>query len=468
MKKQLARTMALLTLMTAAIGASACAKAKDKSDDIDMTVSIEGIQSKYDASLYQYSGEPVTLTMSHWDSDGATIERAVVEAVLDGFKLRYPTINVELDIISDYETTYATNISTDNMHDVFMVSDGVFANWAPGGKMVNLDPYIQASELIDLSGMYESVLPRYQYNSSTGLSGSGSQLVIPKDISAHVMFYNKDYFEAKGVALPPSDRIMTMTEAVEMWKALTTYSGNEIEVYGVAGLLMEGLVWSGGGDFLNDERNGFPTDAADIAAVKQAYAFIQDAYYKHKITPTSSFSSGMDAATLFSLEKVATVITGSWSVTSFRTLDFDWDIAYVPAFETNPELNGWSGSVGYAISNKCANKEAAWKLVEYIGSKEGQEILSATGFQFPLYKEIGLSKDYLDRESALGPANYEVFINSANKQPAGTWTYNKNTQWKELGYDMYSEYLLHDDASERWTVDYFLQRVQSKVNEYLA
>lgn len=438
-------------------------------EDDDTTISIESIQSKYDASKYVYDGEPVTITMSHWDSDGATQERAVLQKLLTAFKNRYPTIDVKLDIISDYETTYATNIATDNLHDVFMVSDGVFANWSTGGKMVNLTPYIEASDLVDLSGMFKSVVTRYQYNSSTGLTGSGAQLVMPRDISAHVMYYNKDYFAEKGIALPPSDRIMTIDEAVDMWQKLTEKdAAGNIEVYGVAGIEMEGLVWSAGGDFLNDTRNGFPTEEKDLAALRKAYGFIQDAYFKYEITPPSEFSSGMDPTTLFSQQRVATVLAGSWKVSSFRTLSFDWDIAYVPAFTENPKQNSWSGSVGYAISNACKNKEAAWKLVEYIGSKEGQEILSATGFQFPIYESIGLSEEYLSREAALKPNNYEVFIHSAAEQPAGTWTYTKNAQWKELGYDRYSEYILHSNKEKRMTIDDFMKNVKTAVNEYLA
>lgn len=459
--------VACATMMLGCTAFSACFS--QPSTDEDVTISIESIQAKYDADLYVYDGAPVTLTMSHWDSDGATLERAVLETLLDGFSRRYPTITVKLDIISDYETTYANNIATNNLHDVFMVSDGVFANWSTGGKMVNLDPYIQSSDLVDLSGMYPSVVSRYQYDSTSGLTGTGAQLVMPRDISAHVMYYNKDYFAQRGVALPPSDRIMTMEEAVSMWQALTERNDSgEIETYGVAGLSMEGLVWSGGGDFLNDSRTGFPTEESDVKALRQAYQFIQDAYYTTEITPPAEFTVGMDATTLFSQQRVATVIAGSWNVSSFRTLSFDWDIAYAPAFETNPTANAWSGSVGYAINNACANKQAAWKLVEYIGSEEGQEILAATGFQFPLYQDIGLSEEYLSRESALKPANYEVFIHSAMKQPGGTWLYTKSTQWKELTYDMYSEYLLNRDAGKRWTVDYFLQRVEAAVGQYIG
>ncbi len=466
-RKMVAIASMLMTgVMVTAIGAG-CGGGVGQ--DLDLSVSIESIQAKYDASLYQYSGEPVTIRMSHWDSDGATLERAVLETLLTAFKNRYPTIDVKLDIISDYENTYATNIATNNLHDVFMVSDGAFTNWAGGGKMVNLTPYIQASDLVDTSGMYPSVVSRYQYDAVTGLTGSGAQLVMPRDISAHVMYYNKDYFAAKGIAEPPKDRVMTIDEATELWQALTERdSSGDIEVYGVAGLEMEGLVWSAGGDFLNDARTGFPTEQNDLDALKRAYQYIQDAFFKYEVTPPSEFSSGMDPTTLFSMQRVATVIAGSWCVSSFRTLDFDWDIAYAPAFEENPSQNSWSGSVGYAISNDCPNKEAAWKLVEYVGSQEGQEILSATGFQFPLYEDIGLSEGYLKRESSLKPNNYEIFIHSVATQPAGTWMYTKSTQWKELAFDMYSEYIFHNDPEKRWTIDYFLERVKKDVNQYLA
>ncbi len=471
MKKNKTKVIAPILLSGVMVAAvcGGCAGRPPAADNLDLSISIESIQAKYDASLYEYGGEPVTIRMSHWDSDGATLERAVLETLLTAFKNRYPTIEVKLDIISDYENTYATNIATDDLHDVFMVSDGVFTNWSTGGKMVNLTPYIQASELVDTDGMYESVVTRYQYDSVTGLTGSGAQLVMPRDISAHVMYYNKDYFAEKGVQAPPSDRIMTLDEAVTMWQALTERDGaGNIDVYGVAGIEMEGLVWSAGGDFLNDSRTGFPTDPNDLNALKKAYGFLQDAYFKYEVTPPSEFSSGMDPTTLFSQQRVATVIGGRWNVSSFRTLSFDWDIAYAPAFPENPTHNSWSGSVGYAISNACKNKEAAWKLVEYIGSKEGQEILSATGFQFPLYESIGLSEEYLKRESQLKPNNYEVFIHSVAEQPAGTWMYTKSTQWKELGYDMFSEYILDKNENNRWTIEKFLERVKSAVNQYLA
>ena len=265
---------------------------------------------------------------------------------------------------------------------------------------------------------------------------------------------------------------MTIEEAVEMWSALTkdTDGDGEIDVYGTAGLMMEGLVWSGGGDFLNDARNAFPTDPADLTALRQAYQFIQDAYYTYNdgngFMPRSTVSSTMDATTLFSQEMVATVIAGSWEMASIQGNSFDWDIAYVPAYEENPTANSWSGSVSYAIYSGIddAKFDAAWKLVEYIGSPEGQEILASTGFQFPIYESVAFSDEYLSKYEGGQPSNYEIFLRSASEQPAGTWTYLPSDQWKEMGYDAYSAYLLDVTAENRWNVDRFLEAVEEYVN----
>lgn len=432
---------------------------------------LEKIFTKYDnlGYEYEYSGQPCTISMAHWDSSGAAVERAVVEAVLSGFKTRYPDINVTLEIIQSYEDTYGNKLVTGQAHDVFLTPDGAIPGWASSGKLLNLSPYINSSLILnetDMNDIYPSCLTRYQYNASTGRMGSGNQLALPKDVGPYVMYYNKDWFQEKNVQLPPNDRIMTMDEAKAMWKALNKFDNNGKAIgYGVAGLPIEGLVWSAGGDFLNPDRTGFPTDTNTINGLKKGYQFMKDSYLTDKIQPPSSFVGTMDASALFSQQMVATVISGRWDVSSFRNLSFNWDVAYVPAFTENPTKNMYSGSVGYSVYSGSKNQLAAWKLVEYIASKEGQEILSATGFQIPVYESLALSDDLVASEKAKGPQNYEVFVKSAKQQGYGLWQYRSNTLWKVKGYDENSELLYSEDPSTEITVDQFIEQARNDVNQ---
>lgn len=428
-------------------------------------ITVESIQAKYDADDYYYNGDAVTINVATWDSAGKNMEDSVMKIMVQAFNNRYPNITIKYDIMSNYETNYANNIAVGNLHDVFLVSDGVFANWAESGMLENLEPYIANSDLIDRDDMIPSVINRYSFNKATGKAGSGNQYTLARDISSFVMYYNKDYFDEMGVEYPASDRTMTIEEATTMWKALTKKdSKGNIEVYGTSALDICGLVWSAGGDFLNDERNAFPTDASDINALKKAYQFVQDSYYVDEICPTVA----LDAATMFSMQKVACAVAGSWNVGTFRSLDFNWDVAYIPAFEENPGANCWSGSCGYSVWSGSKKKEAAWKFVEYFSSKEGQEILWATGTQIPIYKSLSESGDLIQRESSLGPTNYKVITTSATTQPEGRWCYLKNQQWTSLGYDALSAGLLNSDADKRWTVDKYLDEVKGIVNSYVG
>ena len=433
---------------------------------------LEIIQAKYDDLPWEYKGAPVTITLAHWNDNGEATEKAVINALLEGFYNRYPSIKVEADYLPDYESTYGNNLQAGKVHDVFLVPDGAFSSWASSNKLTNLQPFIDSSQILDLSTVFPTALTRYQFDSSIKRAGHGVQLALPKDIGPMVMYYNKNLFAKYNVELPPNDRIMTLDEATTMWQQLTKSEGGKVVCYGVGGLSIEGLVWSAGGDFLDESRNHFPTDPTTLAGLKKGYQYMQDSHVTYQIQPSASWSAGSKPSDLFTLQRVATLISGRSDVASFRTgLGFEWDVTYVPAFEENPQKNMYSGSVGYSIYSgvDASKKEAAWKLVEYIASKEGQEILTATGFQIPVYSDIATSKDVIERETAnnRAPQNYECFVESAMHQSYGLWQYRETQTWKQLGYDTESEKLYAENPAERITVDQFLTNVKNKIGRYL-
>ena len=467
----------IVTVVPGSIGGNSSANTTINQPPVSVDVPVnelDAILQKYDNLGYEYSFEDdrevINISMAHWDSSGAVIERQVVSSLLKGFNKRYPNINVNLEIIQSYEDSYGNTIASGRAHDVFLTPDGAIPSWSSSGMLENLSPYIDNSDVLsieDMDDIYPSCLTRYQYNPNTGRMGSGNQLALPKDVGPYVMYYNKTWFKEKGVELPPNDRIMTMDEALTMWKNLTKKdSSGKISGYGVAGLPIEGLVWSAGGDFLNSERTAFPTDAKTIEGLKKGYQFMQDSYVKDFIQPPASFVGTMDPTALFQQQYVACVISGRWDVTAFRSLGFEWDVAYVPAFTENPTKNMYSGSVGYAVNARSQEKMAAWKLVEYIASKEGQEILSATGFQIPVYESLALEEDLVASEKEKGPMNYEIFVESAKNQGYGLWQYRSNTMWKVKGYDLPSENLYSEKESSRITVDEFLQAAKPLVDQY--
>lgn len=447
-------------------------------DDNDVVEDdINTIMAKYD-DLFEnskYEGEPCTIEMVHWDGDGQAIEMSVINTMLKGFKIRYPDINVKLTILSDYESSYSTKLTGSNIADVFLMPDGQVMSWTPLGQCEDLGPYVAKSSLVNVNKMYPSSVLRYRYDHNEGrCTETGTLIALPKDIGPTVMYYNKNAFKSAGIPYPDNEEIMSIDEAFEMWDNLKVVNDKgQVEMYGVGGLSIEGLVWSNGGDFLNSQRNAFPTDTATLAGFKKGYEYMQRSYVDMgdgkicEVQPPASWTNGSDPTKLFSNQMIACYVGLKSKVSQFRKLDFDWDVCPVPAGLVNPTANAWSGSVGYSLYKGSKNKEAAWKLIEYIGSMEGQELLSATGFQIPVYPELASQPDFIERESSNKPANFECFLDAAYDQPIGLWSYHKDQLWLSEALHLHSENLYNDDPSKRITVDQYIALVAEEVNKKL-
>ncbi|MCR5491661.1 MAG: extracellular solute-binding protein [Bacilli bacterium] len=449
---------------------------EEEEGDVD-NEDIDGIMAKYDGLFAEnpYAGEACTINLVHWDGDGQSIEMSVLNTMLKGFNKRYPTINVNLTILSSYEQAYSIRLNGNDVADVFLMPDGNVMSWARigGGKCEDLGPYIEESNLVDLDEMYPTAVSRYRYDFNKGRCGgtTGTMIALPKDIGPTVMYYNKAAFRAANLPYPSNTEIMDVDDAFSMWRSLIqkNASGN-VTMYGVGGLSTEGLVWSCGGDFLNPERTKFPTDPATKAGLKKGYEYMQQSYVDVSWTeddcvqPPASWTTGSDAAKLFSNQMLACYVGLKSKVAAFRKLDFDWDVCPVPAGSVNPTKNAWSGSVGYSMYNGSKHKDAAWKLIEYIASKEGQELLSATGFQIPVYPSLAEQEDYIERESSNKPANFQCFLKAAEEQPIGLWSYHSSQLWKTEAYDKDVEKVYAEDEGERISVDEFLETTERNVN----
>lgn len=475
----LCKSLILPLLMATVVSLSSCIVNSQFNIDADGddigNEDIDSIMAKYDDLFAKspYSGEACTIDMVHWDGDGQSIEMSVLNTMLKGFNKRYPTIKVNLTILSSYEEAYSMRLTGNDIADVFLMPDGDVMSWTErgGGQCEDLGPYVEASSLVNIGEMYESAVNRYRYDFTTSTCGgtTGTLIALPKDIGPTVMYYNKSAFKKAGIAYPSNTDIMTIDKAFEMWKKLKQVDGETVTMYGVGGLSVEGLVWSAGGDFLNEDRTAFPTDIDTYAGLKKGYEQMQKSYVdeEYAVQPPASWTNSSDASKLFSNQMIACYIGLKSKVASFRKLDFDWDVCPVPANTTSPKTNGWSGSVGYSLYKGSEHKQAAWKLIEYIASKEGQELLSATGFQIPVYPSLAEQEDYIERESNNKPSNFKCFLDAAADQPIGLWSYHKNQLWKTEAYDKDVEKVYAEDPSERITVDEFLKKTKDHVNAKL-
>lgn len=403
------------------------------------------------------NGDKIVLKLAHWDNGGKT-ETDLVKEVCKKFEEKYKNIKVEVSILSSYEQQFNNMMAASNVPDVFCVPDGNFGQWVKTGVMLNLHEYYDNTTIIDKEHIAPSALKRYRWNGKT--MGSGDLYCVPKDITPYVMYYNKDLFAEYGVNYPSSTEIMDPYEALSMWSAfgydrgtVKTKSNGELKlsedhIYGVAKIYPESLIWSNGADYLSEDRSEVLIDSSEFI---EAYEYIVDAQMTYAVAPTSKDLASTSEKTLFLNGKAACYIEGRSVTTDLRNkADFNWDIAPIPAFATNQQCNGWSGSVGYAVYKNSSHKDEAYKLAEFFTSKEGQMIMAEAGFTAPLYNDEDTINEFIELEKGKMPENTQEFIRAAKYQRAGLWQYLPSTKWKTT-LDEHSGAMFNEDPSLRLT-----------------
>lgn len=407
LKKRIISMVMATLLVVSLIG---CGGKQDKGETVDADIDTE-----YEVNE-KVSG---TVTLSHWMA-GGTMEKISVNTVLEQFKKQYPNVTVKVNFISgDYATKMYANLAANKETDVFMVPDAEFGKWAEAGVMENLSSHVEKSDVVDPSRMWESAFGRYKWDGKS--VGDGDIYAIPKDISPRVLFYNKDLLKKAGVAEPDSKTPMTFKEFADFLKKV---SDKDAGIYGIGSLNWEGMVRSHGTSLLSDDYTSSNLDDPDVI---EAFQIVSDMIHKYHVLPTSNELGSSSSMILFQSQRAVCYDGAIYDVANARAFDFDWDVCPLPGWSEDPYNSGYTGSVGYAVSKNCKDKDLAYLVAEYFASEVAQEILSSIGFNIPLYKDMANSDVFLQGDTA--PANKQAFITAAEHQEPLYTIYTTDDQW---------------------------------------
>ena len=141
------------------------------------------------------------------------------------------------------------------------------------------------------------------------------------------------------------------------------------------------FLYQNGGYFLSDD--GKTTGVAE-AASKDAVQQVVDLMANGQMAPYSVLSEtkGTD---LFISGQAGIVFIGSWksSVLESSTLAENGNIQLIqmPKMAVNNSCN--MGGLGYVMSSRCENKDAAWELIKYITGPEAEAYEAEKGIDIP-------------------------------------------------------------------------------------
>lgn len=412
--------LTLMLLLTACSGNTG--STTDKTSNVAQN---NGEQAANDSNGANEKKDAVTIEfMGH----GNPNEKSIFEKLIASFEEKYPHVTVKYTSVppGDYSQKLTTLVSSGKTPDVFYVGGSEFYRFAEAGTLMNIQSYLDGTDLFDQTNVWEQALNRYRYDGEK--VGSGDLYGLPKDVGPWAFVYNKTLFDDAGIAVPSATAgEWTWDDMLAAAKQLTLDHDNDgkIDQYGIGSYTLESAVWGNGGNFIDYETG---TVLVNEPAFYEAMQFVADLTLVHNVSPNPEAEQSMNGYTRFLNGQMAMFAMGPWDQPAFWELPFEWDIAAWPASPATGETATWLGSMGFAVSGKSKHPQEAFDLAAFLsldeyGQRQNYELGQAVPNLIDMAKGEFISVDK-------SPANRQVFLDIIEDYgrpdvPA----FSKDTQW---------------------------------------
>lgn len=380
MKKMFVFLMVLILMSTISLigfGCKASLETTKKEIGEKTTEKEATIEETEKGTIAEETGKAtITWWVPNWDEE-------IVRQLLTSFESENPNIKVEL-VITTWDTMQnqiRMGLMSNTPPDLITELESRILAYAEQGLLTNLDQNVASSSEITKDDIIASALDINSYN--------GSLYGIPFRHDGSGVYYNKTMF--KNAGLDPESFPVTWDEAIEASKKLTIDTNNDgtPDQYAMAWPFgnqpntvtrFAQQLYSRGGDFLSADGKTCTLDtSAAIDAMKAIAATFTDG-----IASLSSMEiDNTQLRALFVNQGIAWYICGPFDIEPIKqeAPNLDFGTAVIPGVDGmgTTTVNGFS----VIIPSGAANKDAAWKLTEYITRVENMAQLTNT---FPARK----------------------------------------------------------------------------------
>ncbi|MBM4457813.1 MAG: extracellular solute-binding protein [Chloroflexi bacterium] len=317
------------------------------------------------------TAEPVTIIFAHPNFD-ETYYRGLVEQ----YKKTNPHVTIEL---KPRRWDMLGGLSADGA-DVVVTSQFALEDLLAKNQIVSLDPLIAQDKTVDMADFYAGSVRLFVSN--------GKTWGLPAGLDPYVMYYNRDLFEQRRVALPVSG--WTADEFLRTAAALRDPAAN-IYGYAVVTDMIDPLlfIYQRGGKLFDDLQNPTRTTFDDPRTI-EAVAWYAKLLTEYNVAPTS------DEVRRFFNNRIQIGIyrnqVGMWmGPLSNRGGQLEpqrWQIKWgMAALPRGAEYATMATAEGYFIMSQCKKLQECWRWVVFMSKQPGN------GF-VPPRKSVAASKAY--------------------------------------------------------------------------
>lgn len=325
--------------------------------------------------------DKVSLSYCYW---GAESEAKVRKGAAELFNASQDKIVVNPVFVdsANYMAKLQAYFAAGNAPDVIQSSGNFGDTYINRGMMEDLTPYVQRD---GLQGTWNQLLvDNYTYD--------GKLYALPMIFNSFYIIYNKDLFDAAGLAYPTND--WTEEEFLADAKALTKGEGAD-KIYGIRlSWLPPTMLPEIYGEPVFDIPNK-KMHFADNQAFIDGFQYLTDLALVHGVAPDAagekaagagfvSGKFGMEISALWDMEQIGKTVGDS----------FAYDIVKFPV---NAKYGRWRtpiANVGFYIFSGSTCKEEAWQFIKYASTDPVvQDTMNLVGI--PAAKSITEKPDFL-------------------------------------------------------------------------
>ncbi|MGT2950179.1 sugar ABC transporter substrate-binding protein [Streptococcus cuniculi] len=375
----------------------------------------------------QASSGKTEITYAIWDSG----QEPGLRKIADKFEEKNPNIKIKIQVSNwdSYWTALEAGATGGALPDTFWMHSNEIYRYGSNKLLLPLDDYLAKSKEAQLS------------NFPTGLNDiyniEGAQYAVPKDYDTIGLWYNKKMFDEAGIPYP--DDTWDWNKLKEVAKKLTKADGSQ---YGFGASFQNqvgyyNFVYQNGGTIITDDKKSGYDDPKTIEAIDYYFSFVRE-----KLSPAITVDK--ENAEAFQNGQVAMSLFGSWSLSGLTENDYvreNADVAVLPKGPDGKRSTIFNG-LGNAIAANTKHPDEAWKWVEFLSSKEGQDMQASLGVAISAYK--GSADTWVDSNPNFHIKNYIDMIDYAQIRP-----YSQSTaKWEDKAYELLKPAYLGDEKVE--------------------
>lgn len=361
------------------------------------------------ALLFGLSATPTfaaTQTIRFWGHSNSAFT-AANETLIKDFEKQNPGIKVVYEtfpydnFVPKLQTAFGSRTEADVVE--------MFGMW--------VEPYAKAGQLapVPASVMSKTQLERTYFDAPLrGFAYKGKYYGLPREFNLENggMIINKALFDQAGI----KPEFTNWDEVIAAARKLTKTEGGRITQAGFHFLQGDPVNFFFYSLILQQGGKLFDKDGVHVKLTTpegyRAMQFMVDFVQKHKVTsvelPMASpaFYQGISAM----------YHRGPWIIGVVKQdyPQLKWDYVTLPSFTKNPPYFTAESGWGLVVSQRCKNKDAAWKFVKFMASKAPSRQWNIKTFTLPAYKELATDPAFLkampELKPSLGILQYGRFI----------------------------------------------------------